>query len=161
MDIVMWNKLVHPEDLKASNESMIRHLNGEIRYYDYEVRMKHKDGRWIWIHDKGKVTERDRDGYPVKMFGTNSNISARKQASENLIESEKRFLLALDETKAGLWDYDMINNKIFLSPMWKNILGYSDDEIEKDEITIDKLVALADKRMYSAKNNGRNQIICD
>lgn len=130
LSIETWNKLSHPEDLKVSDEIIEKHLKGEQKFYDCEVRMKHKDGRWIWIQDRGKVTERDRAGRPVKMFGTHSDITLRKQAEEDLKESEKRFFLALDETKAGLWDFDMVNNEMFFSSMWKKILGYSENEIE-------------------------------
>lgn len=125
-----WFKFAHPEDLKISNKLIEKHLNGETEYYEFEIRMKHKDGKWIWVQDIGKVTERDNNGLPLKMFGTHSDITIKKDAEKELIESEKRFFLALDETKAGLWDYDMINDKLFLSPMWKSILGYSDNEIE-------------------------------
>ncbi len=125
-----WNSFLHPQDAVRSNKLMKKHLDGESEYYDCEVRIQDKDGRWVWVHDRGKVIERDLSGIPLKMFGTHSDISKRKQIDEKLKENEKRFMLALDETKAGLWDYDMINKELFLSPMWKNILGYEDDEIE-------------------------------
>jgi diguanylate cyclase (GGDEF)-like protein/PAS domain S-box-containing protein len=120
----------NPDDLAKSRTIMIEYLNGENEYYDFEMRMKHKDGRWIWIHEIGKVTEKSIQGLPIKMFGTYADITFRKQADKILKESEERFLLALDETKAGIWDYDIVNNKLFLSPMWKKILGYADDEFE-------------------------------
>ena len=83
-----WFKFVHEDDLKASNELIEKHLKGETEYYDFEVRMKHKDGHWIWVHDKGKVTERDEQGRALKMFGTLSDITLRKQISEELKENE-------------------------------------------------------------------------
>lgn len=126
----IWDSLVHPEDLKIIKDSLQMHLNDEAEFCDCEIRMKHKDGRWIWIHDIGKVTQKDDNRNPYKMFGTHSDITSRKEADEKLKESEKRFYLALDETKAGLWDFDLINNTVFLSPMWKAILGYCENEIE-------------------------------
>lgn len=62
--------------------------------------------------------------------GIISQAYERKFFQEKIIESEKRFFLALDKTKAGLWDLDMVNNKLYLSSMWKRILGYAEDEIE-------------------------------
>lgn len=125
-----WFKFVHEDDLKASNKLIHKHLEGETEYYDFEVRMKHRDGRWIWVHDKGKVIERDEQGRAVKMFGTLSDITLRKEINEELRENEKRFFLALDKTKAGLWDYNMLTGDVILSPMWKKIVGYEDHEIE-------------------------------
>ncbi len=125
-----WSKLTHPKDLEIANRLLAEHLNGNSDYYACEIRMKHKDGHWVWIQDSGKVVETDSDGRPVKLFGTHADISRKKQAEEALKESEKRFFLALDEAKAGLWDFDIINQEVFLSPMWKQILGYEDHEIE-------------------------------
>lgn len=130
IDIETWINFVHPEDLKKSDELIKKHINGEIDYYECETRMRHKDGNWVWIHDRGKIIERDKEGYPIKMFGTHLDINSRKQAEKALKESEKRFMLALNETQIGLWDWDMINDKVFYSSVWKSMLGYSDDEVE-------------------------------
>lgn len=124
-----WASFVHPEDLKVAIEMLEKHLKDVSFPYEVEIRMKHKDGRWIWVQTRGKVITRDEEGKPVQMFGTHLNVTSRKEASQALKESEKRFFLALDETKAGLWDYDMINRKVYLSNMWKEILGYSPEEI--------------------------------
>jgi PAS domain S-box-containing protein len=70
-----FNEFINPEEVELSNEILKRHLNGELDYYDIEMRMKHKDGRWIWIHNIGRVTQRDKTGMPIKMFGTYSNIN--------------------------------------------------------------------------------------
>ena len=129
-NITDLTEFVHPEDAKRSENVMKKHLQGDFEYYSCEIRLKHKDGRWIWIQNIGKVTQRDEEGNPLKLFGTQSDITIRKESCEMLEESEKRFMLALDETEAGLWDIDLITGKVFLSPMWKNMLGYRDDEIE-------------------------------
>ncbi len=130
ISIDTWSRLTHPDDLKVANHLLQDHLNGERDCYAHEIRMKHKDGHWVWIQDSGKVIERDDSGQPLKMFGTHADISLKKQALEALEESERRFFLALDETKAGLWDFDLVHNTVFLSPMWKQILGYEDHEVE-------------------------------
>lgn len=46
-----------------------------------------------------------------------------------LKEQEKRFNLALEGAGAGLWDWDMVNDKVFFSTRWKRMLGYADDEV--------------------------------
>lgn len=58
------------------------------------------------------------------------DITSRKESEKALEESEKRFLLALDASNVGLWDVNMETNEVFLSSRWKEILGYSDEEIE-------------------------------
>jgi PAS domain S-box-containing protein len=69
ISIETWVKLAHPEDLARSTEQLQSHFRREIPHYDCESRMRHKDGHWIWVHDRGKVIEWDRDGKPLMMFG--------------------------------------------------------------------------------------------
>lgn len=73
-----WRKFAHPEDLKDSDRLIEKHLNGETEFYDFEIRVKHKGGSWVWVHDKGKIIERDDKGHPSKIFGTHSDITFRK-----------------------------------------------------------------------------------
>ena len=85
-----WTRFVHPEDLPKSNEQLQRHFSGELPNYDFEGRMRHRDGHWVWIQDRGKVIEWDREGKPLRMFGTHWEISDRKSLEERLRESAIR-----------------------------------------------------------------------
>jgi PAS domain S-box-containing protein len=86
ISIKTWEALAHPDDLKESNRLLEEHFAGALPYYDYECRMKHKDGHWIWVHDRGRVITRSADGQPLMMFGTHTDITAKKQAEEQLKE---------------------------------------------------------------------------
>jgi len=84
--IKTWEESVHPKDLKKSNILLEKHFKGEIEYYDIECRMKHKNGTWIWVYDRGKVIEWEENGNPLKMFGTHSDISEKKEIENKLLE---------------------------------------------------------------------------
>ncbi|MCF7817989.1 MAG: CHASE domain-containing protein [Kiritimatiellales bacterium] len=84
VNIKTWRVLTHPDDLKQSNDLLQRHFSGELPFYDCECRMKHKDGRWIWVQDRGQLVTRTGDGQPLMMYGTHAEISARKQAEERI-----------------------------------------------------------------------------
>ncbi|MBN1760117.1 MAG: PAS domain S-box protein [Chitinispirillaceae bacterium] len=86
-----WIKFTHPDDLEKSNVLLEQHFSGELGYYDCECRMRHKDGSWIWVNDRGKVISWTQDGKPHMMFGTHIDITERKKAEEALRESEERF----------------------------------------------------------------------
>ena len=84
-----WKAMVHPDDVKHSEEVLESHLNGDRPFYNYESRMRHKDGHWVWTHSHGKCTIRTGTGNPIMVFGTISDIAERKR-----LEGEKEQLEA-------------------------------------------------------------------
>lgn len=94
--IKTWQELSHPKDLESSNELLDRHFAGELPYYNCECRIKHKQGHWIWILDRGRITTRTQEGKPLMMFGTHSDITARKLAEELLKVSENKAKALID-----------------------------------------------------------------
>ena len=90
-----WNALTHPEDSKKV-ESLLAHcLTGEKRDFTCEMRMRHKDGHWVWVLARGRIMTWDDTGKPLSMFGTHDNITDRKDHEQQLAAalSEKEVLL--------------------------------------------------------------------
>ena len=84
VSIATWMNFAHPDDLKESGELLEKHFRGEIDYYEFESRMKHLDGNWIWVLDRGKVSTWTEEGKPLLMLGTHQDITSRKQAAQEL-----------------------------------------------------------------------------
>lgn len=89
VSIETWQKHTHPDDLKASAAQLERHFTGALPYYECETRMRHKDGRWVWVLDRGRVAIWADDGKPLLMSGTHQDITARKEAEAALIEAKQ------------------------------------------------------------------------
>ncbi|WP_027183207.1 PAS domain S-box protein [Desulfovibrio inopinatus] len=79
-----WVKCVHPDDLKVSNALLDDHFNGDLDYYECEVRLRHKSGDWVWILDRGKVSTWTADGKPLLMSGTHQDITEKKRDEEKI-----------------------------------------------------------------------------
>lgn len=77
-----WKDLVHPDDLEPIDKCFRNHLDGKTDIYSCEYRMRHKEGNWVWVHDCGRIQTRDQEGRPVLMFGTHTDITARREAEE-------------------------------------------------------------------------------
>ena len=80
-----WEKLCHPVDLEKSGRRLKAHFSGQTDFYECELRMKHKNGEWIWVLDRGQVVERDGNNEPVRMTGTHMDITALKRAQTQLL----------------------------------------------------------------------------
>ncbi len=86
VSIKTWERLAHPADLEESGRLLERHFAGETEFYEFESRMRHKDGRWVWVLDRGKVVERDADGRPLRMFGTHADITEKREMQAKIEE---------------------------------------------------------------------------
>jgi PAS domain S-box-containing protein len=84
VSIQTWLNLAHPEDLVESERLLNAHFSGELDEYDYRCRMHHKDGHWVWVHDRGKVFEWTEDGRPLLMYGTHADITAEMANLERM-----------------------------------------------------------------------------
>jgi len=84
VSINTWLKLLHPDDLKVSNELLEKHFNGKLDYYECESRMRHKDGHWVWVLDRGKTSIWSEERKPLFMAGTHTDISRQKHIEEKI-----------------------------------------------------------------------------
>lgn len=90
-----WESLTHPEDFAQAMECIQKHFRGERKYYQHAFRMRHKNGGWVWVLDRGKVAKWSADGKPLLMFGTHQDITEQKRTEESLKQAleEKEFLM--------------------------------------------------------------------
>lgn len=90
----LWRENCHPDDVDEAMAALQDHLDGKTAHYQVEFRLRHVDGAWVWILDRGKVVERAGHGEPVRMSGTYQDITARKVAEA--LAARQRDMLARD-----------------------------------------------------------------
>ncbi len=88
-DINFWNTGIHPEDMPIVNRLLQEHLAGKSRYFQAEYRAYTKSGSWVWILNCSAATERDMEGKPLRMTGTEMDITERKLGEIQLTRSLK------------------------------------------------------------------------
>ena len=115
----------HTLDIWLSNNR--RAIAGEIVVGEVEYDI---DGKSSWVQNT--VAPYRVGGEIEGILGFNLDITARKLAEQALRESEARYVRAVRATKDGLWEWDIINGKTYLSPRWKELLGFADDELPSD-----------------------------
>lgn len=128
---LVWQEYT-PEGLKVEPHELPlpRALQGMVTH-SQEMRLERSDGSSVWQLASGAPIF-DSQGKLIAGLLVMQDITDRKRAEETLKESEDRFSRAIAGTGAGLWDWDIINNKVYFSPQWKSMLGYKDNEVEND-----------------------------
>lgn len=84
VSIQTWRNLAHPEDLAESDRLLNALFEGALEEYDCRCRMRHKDGHWVWVHDRGQVFEWTANGQPLRMYGTHADVSAEMANLEKM-----------------------------------------------------------------------------
>ncbi|MDR1657868.1 MAG: response regulator [Deltaproteobacteria bacterium] len=95
--LAAWYELLHPEDRQKFEESAYKTRNGLVPMLSVEVRVRRKDGSYLWTYDVGRVVARDENGVPTRMLGGNFDFTERKKMEEQvrqLAEQERQALLA-------------------------------------------------------------------
>ncbi|MBC3807968.1 PAS domain-containing protein [Undibacterium seohonense] len=117
--IQTWDDLTHPEDLSRVKALMAKHFAHDLTYYECENRLRHKDGHWIWVLTRGRVSSYTPLGKPEWVSGTQMDITERKTAEAELHRSTQRLLAVRDQlskaaevAQLGIWSWDIANNKI-------------------------------------------------
>lgn len=97
-----WRSRVHPDDFTKVAGALQAHLRGETPIFESPHRVRHKDGSWRWILDRGMVAARDAAGKPIRIVGTMSDITPLMEAQEALRDSEARYRSVIEGMAEGL-----------------------------------------------------------
>jgi diguanylate cyclase (GGDEF)-like protein/PAS domain S-box-containing protein len=112
---IVWRELLHPEDRAAVDRAILAHLAGETAYYQIEHRLRHADGRWIWVLAHAVIAERAADGSALRIVGTHLDVTERKLAERALGDSQRRLRLITDSLPAMVAHIDGEQRYRFLS----------------------------------------------
>lgn len=77
-----WKNNVHPDDLQAVIATLNEHMAGRVGRYDTEYRLRNRNGDYLWVHDRGRVSDRDAQGAPLRVVGMVHDITERKVAEQ-------------------------------------------------------------------------------
>jgi PAS domain S-box-containing protein len=125
-----WMNLVHPDDRQQSYENLIRHLKGEMPIYTSEHRVKCKDGTYKWILERGKVIRWSEDGRPLRIIGTQTDITDRKQSEEAIKKSEERYRTIFENTATSNMIVAEDTTILLVNSNFEKLTGYSKQEVE-------------------------------
>ncbi|NRS88161.1 PAS domain S-box-containing protein [Flavobacterium sp. 7E] len=117
-----WEKLVHPDDLLITKQKLEEYFNKKTEYYNAEYRIRHKNGHWIWVLDKGKVISWTENNKPLVMFGTHYDITEQKKINQRNIHF-------IEQTPTAIAMFDNQMNYLASSEKWKSDYQLNDEKI--------------------------------
>jgi len=95
-----WCELVHPDDKDQVIAATQAYLDGAAPRYEVEVRRRHKSGEYRWFVARGEV-QRDKNGHPIRLTGSDTDITERRAHLELLQEQREELEVANEELQAA------------------------------------------------------------
>jgi diguanylate cyclase (GGDEF)-like protein/PAS domain S-box-containing protein len=124
LSVQTWLSLVHPDDAKDSGECLQRHFAGELDVYECEVRMRHRQGHWVWVQTRGRVLSWLAPGQPEWMFGTHLDVSERRGMVAQLEEQHELLRVTLQSIGDAVITTDAAGSVTWLNPVAERMTGW-------------------------------------
>jgi PAS domain S-box-containing protein len=124
-----WSSRIHPDDSERVMAAVRAHFEGRTPVFAEEYRVRHKDGRWIWILDRG-IARRDAAGQVLRMAGSETDITERKSAEEALRTSEERYRATFVGAPVGIAHVGLDGRFLRFNEAVCTITGYPREELE-------------------------------
>jgi PAS domain S-box-containing protein len=114
----LWQSRIHPEDLQAYRDVLSAQLTGHALPYDVEYRLRNREDALVWIHERGRVIERDSNGRALRVVGLCLDVNERHNSARALARSESRFAHAVWGTSVGFWDHEIETDSVYWWNDW-------------------------------------------
>jgi PAS domain S-box-containing protein len=144
MNFEVWKNLCHPDDFQPTIDKINEVLKVKKgKGYEAEFRMKNKTGEWIWMLGRGNVIERNENGEPILLSGTNTLIHERKKMEAALIQNEAHLSTLIDTIPDLVWLKDANGVYLQCNRRFEQFFGASKDKIlgKTDYDFVDKELA--------------------
>jgi len=107
-----WIRLTHPDDLDAVRQAVEDHFAGLSPFFDVEARMRHREGKWLWVRERGRIVERSQEGRPMRMTGTLEDCTKQVEARQSLERSEQDLRTTQRMAHLGSWKWDIATDRV-------------------------------------------------
>ncbi|WP_172147947.1 MULTISPECIES: putative bifunctional diguanylate cyclase/phosphodiesterase [Pseudomonas] len=116
---------LHPDDLPLLRRTLVEHMKGRSDGYQIEYRVKHADGHWVWVEDRGRAVERDAQGRVLRMLGTRRTITARKQQEEQ----QRLAATVFEAASEGIVILDPDYRLLAVNQAFSQVTGYRQEDV--------------------------------
>ncbi len=123
-----WKDITHPDDIEKSDEVTRRLISGVAEAITFEKRYIRKDGSVLWA-SVSTALRKDASDQPVYFLTSIIDISPRKKAEKELIQSKEEFRILFEDAPLGYQSLDENGHFLFINRAWLEMMGYQKDEV--------------------------------
>ena len=123
-DLSIWDEKVHPDDKNKAYFDIKQNQNKNTDYYENIHRLKHKNGTWVWILDKGK-TIFDKNGNAIRMVGIHMDITKLEELKNEISKLKK----VIEHSPVSIVITDVKGTIEYVNPCFCNTSGYKQLEV--------------------------------
>jgi PAS domain S-box-containing protein len=158
-----WEQLLHPDDKERILRELSETLAGHTEIWEVEYRFKKADGTYAYVHERAHIFYEEGNS-PATMIGATQDITARKSADIQLLESEKKLSLIAKQTVNAVIITDAEGRIQWVNNAFTRICEYEPEEVigrkpgsflqgkETDTLTVQYLSQkIRDKEMFNCE----------
>ena len=138
--VISYSSIIHKDDLHFVSSEVLAGQKTKEEFFKHKpYRIITKSGEIRWVLDFTSVLKNNQ-GEPSYFVGYITDITDQINLQLETEHLKERFELVLNAIDDGIWDWDIENRTTYLSAKWKNMLGYTDDEIKNNADSFFKLI---------------------
>lgn len=126
-----FEERLHPNDRDRVLKQVQRQDGGAFSPEGLEYREWHRDGYWIWILARGQVVARDKNNKPIRVIGTDTDISMLRRSEQDFEAASRRLKLAMAISRVGVWELDLDTNESYWDDRVLEIYEISEHNSQK------------------------------
>lgn len=150
-----WYKITGHAITESLGQSLLQYIHEDDRHFavnfiydpqisvpsephqDFRVITKTGEIRWVTINIHEGDTKTTQIG---QITGSMQDVTERVRVQQELKANKNRFSLAASAANDGIWDWNLLTDEVYFSPRWKEMLGYTDAELENSYATWHNLI---------------------
>lgn len=126
----LWYSCIYKDDKKLVDDNDIKYKTGQIDHHILEYRIVNKSGKVKWVLDRGVVIEKSKDGKPLRIIGTHTDITQQKEIEKELEATATRLSSLITNLHAGVLLENEDNTIAFLNYRYCELFNITADPVK-------------------------------
>ncbi len=126
-----WLDRIHPDDRTSLQKVFEGQTRGETESINIQYRHIHTQGHWVWILCHARVVARDADGLPIRIVGTDTDVTQSRKTEEDMAQLAEKLRLAVDAAGIGVWEFNPNSGKVHWDDRMLAMYGLTDGQNDR------------------------------